>query len=83
MELVSPQVLDQYMRFRGETNRSLAAKAGIGRGIIGHLRSGLRTTCSPKTARAIAEGLQAPLDLLFVAKVTSDHLGTRHRSHAA
>ncbi len=69
MRLISWQVLDQYMQFRGETNTSLAEKAGISRQIIGFLRTGRRTTCRPSTAYAIAEALEVLPESLFMAEV--------------
>lgn len=71
VRLISTQALRQYMDFRGETNRSLADKAGpgVGRSIIGHLRSGKRSTCSGQTASAIERALNAPPGSLFVPEV--------------
>jgi hypothetical protein len=73
VKLTSRQALDQYMKFRGETNRSLADKCGpnVQRAIISHLRSGARTTCSGTTAHAIEKALEVPPGLLFVATVTT------------
>lgn len=73
VRLISRQALRQYMDFRQETNRSLAAKCppGVGRAIIGHLRSGQRSTCSPRTAKAIEVALNAPPGSLFVPEVSS------------
>lgn len=69
VRLISTQALRQYMDFRGETNASLAGKAGLRRGIVGHLRSGKRTSCSPRTARSIEQALNAPPGSLFLAEV--------------
>lgn len=80
MELVSPAVLVSQMDYRGESNRSLAAKCFIpnpknGRtkvlapSVIGHLRSGLRTTCKPSTAKAIEKALGVAPGLLFTPRV--------------
>lgn len=53
MRLISYQVLDQYMEFRDETNRSLAKKAGISPATISHLRSGRATAVGrPPPARS-------------------------------
>jgi hypothetical protein len=71
VKLISTQALQQYMQFRGETNASLAAKSGMQRAIIGHLRCGRRTTCKPATARAIEAALNAPPGSLFVASVAN------------
>lgn len=85
VQLISAQALNQYMEFRKETNRSLATKTGpgVGREIIGHLRSGKRRTCSPKTARAIEEALNAPPGSLFVPRVTTAQSATRQAKAAA
>ena len=73
VRLISRQALRDYMKFRSETNRSLAEKCGpgVGRAIIGHLRSGERATCSTATARAIEKALNAPPGSLFVPEVSS------------
>lgn len=78
VRLISTQALRQYMEFRNETNRSLAIKtgSGVGREIIGHLRSGKRSTCSPQTATAIERALNAPPGSLFVPEVTTAQLGS-------
>lgn len=67
MRLISSTALRQYMDHRRETNRSLAAKTegAARRGIIGHLRSGRRTRCTPHVARAIEAALHAPAGSLF------------------
>lgn len=72
MRLISYQVLDQYMEFRAETNRSLAAKAGISPATISHLRSGARDSCRPVTARKIAFALQVLPESLFLPQVTTE-----------
>lgn len=85
VRLISAQALQQYMTFRGETNRTLADKTGpgVGRQIIGHLRSGKRTSCSPRTATAIERALNAPPGSLFVPEVASGQSGIRHRMDVA
>jgi len=80
VRLISTQALRQYMEFRQETNASLAAKSGLQRGIIGHLRSGKRTTCRPITARAIEAALNAPPGSLFLAEVAT---GSQAKRRAA
>jgi len=84
VKLISRQALRQYMDFRGETNRSLAMKCGpgVGRAIIGHLRSGERQTCSPKTATAIERALNAPPGSLFVPTVATGSQATGRGSAA-
>lgn len=72
MRLISYQVLDQYMEFRDETNRSLAKKAGISPATVSHLRSGARNSCRPATARKIAFALQVLPESLFMPEVTTE-----------
>lgn len=72
MRLISYQVLDQYMEFRNETNRSLAKKAGISPATVSHLRSGARNSCRPATARKIAFALQVLPESLFMPEVTTE-----------
>lgn len=81
VRLINRQVLDDYMRFRGETNRSLATKTGgaARHGIIGHLRSGHRSTCSPETAKAIERALNAPPGSLFAPEVANGSEGSGRR----
>lgn len=65
MKLKSPQMLKQYMEYKRLNIRSLAKTANISHSTVGHLHSGARSTCSPRSARAIEEALQAPPGLLF------------------
>lgn len=69
MRLISKEAFRSYMDFRGETNVSLGKKSGLSKAIIGHLRSGQRQTCNPKTARAIEHALNAPPGSLFLAEL--------------
>lgn len=69
VRLISPDALAQYMRFRGFSVRSLAARVGCSHSTIGHLRSGHRKACDPVTAKAIEKVLDAPDGSLFVPKV--------------
>lgn len=71
VRLISPEAFDSYIRFRGLTNKSLAIKAGDEkyRSTISHLRSGARTTCGPKIARAIEKALECPSNSLFLAEL--------------
>jgi len=86
MRLISHQTLGSYMDFRGETNRSLADKCGptVRRAIIGHLRTGFRTSCSTTTAREIERVLNAPPGSLFVPTVATGLVGSaRSKGRAA
>lgn len=71
MRLKSPQMLRQYMEYKRLTIRELAQSARISHSTVGHLHSGARKTCSPASARAIEEALQAPPGLLFDAETTN------------
>ncbi|WP_447643202.1 helix-turn-helix domain-containing protein [Nocardioides zeae] len=68
MRLKSPEMLRQYMSFKGLTVRQLARSADVSHATIGHLRSGARVSARPETARAIEEALQCPPGLLFEAR---------------
>lgn len=70
MRLISKDALANYMKHRGLTVRQLADRVGCSRALIGHLRSGKRTTCQPATARKIEKALDAPAGSLFVAHVS-------------
>lgn len=82
VRLISKQVLRDYMKFRGETNRSLADKCGphVKRAIVGHLRSGVRSTCSPDTATAIERALNAPPGSLFVPEMANGYQAGNRRA---
>ncbi|MEV5360989.1 hypothetical protein AB0K45_11785 [Micrococcus luteus] len=69
MKLISAEVMDQYMRFRGETNRSLATKIGKSPALVAHLRRGARNYCAPEVGPRIEKALNAPPGSLFLAEV--------------
>lgn len=71
VKLISRQALAQYMQHRGFTVRTLAGKVGCSHSLIGHLRSGKRSTCQPATAIAIEKALDAPVGSLFVPRVST------------
>ncbi|WP_225728869.1 MULTISPECIES: helix-turn-helix transcriptional regulator [unclassified Nocardia] len=58
-------VLRDTMQDRGIAVRSLADRAGCGKSIIGLLRSGARTSCSPALAVRIAAALDIPAENMF------------------
>lgn len=69
LRLKSPEMLRQYMAYKGMRVRDLAKAAGVSRATIGHLHSGARQGyCSPATARAVEDALQCPPGLLFEAR---------------
>lgn len=69
VKLISATVLDQYMKFRQETNRSLAGKVKRSPALIAHLRRGARSYCDPKLGPLIEQALNAPPGSLFFAEV--------------
>lgn len=69
LKLISAPVLDQYMRFRNQTNRSLAAEVKRSPALIAHLRRGARAYCEPAVAVAIEKALNAPPGSLFLPEV--------------
>lgn len=71
VELVSPDALKTYMRFREESTRSLAARVGCSHSVIGYLTSGRRKTIRPEWARKIEKILDAPTGSLFKVRLTT------------
>jgi len=65
MRVRDRETLRAYIRLAGLSERSLAARAGIGHATVNHLLSGRRTTCSPDTAAAIAAVLGCPQGVFF------------------
>lgn len=70
VQLISHQALAQFMNHKEFTVRSLAARTGINRSTIGHLRSGARKNVDSEDARKIAKALDIPVDSFFTAKVS-------------
>lgn len=68
MRLKSPEMLRQYMVFKGLNIRQLADAACVARATIGHLHSGVRVTAKPETARKVEKALGCPPGLLFEAR---------------
>jgi len=67
MRLTSAATLKALMEQKDFSRRRLARYCGLaGSGMLDHLLSGRRTSCSPKLALNIAEALDVPLELLFV-----------------
>ena len=83
VELTSNIALGQYMDYKRETNRSLAAKAGLSHSIVAQLRCGLRKSCKPTTASAIERALSCPPNVLFVPKVHVARTSTKRLAVAA
>lgn len=69
MKLRSLGALREYMTFHGiASGYELARRAGLKPGVVGHLVSGRRQTCSQATAGAIERALQCPPGFLFVRR---------------
>jgi transcriptional regulator with XRE-family HTH domain len=71
MKLTSPDTLRALMAQRGFSLARLARYAGCSKGFISHLTSGRNKTCTPELAYRIAEALEVPTDLLFVAHTST------------
>lgn len=70
VRLISTIAFRDYMGHRGYSVRSLALRVGCSRALVGHLRSGKRTSCSPAWARAIEKALDAPAGSLFMPRLS-------------
>lgn len=68
MKLRSKEILIAFMDDKDFSNGRLAQYAGCSRAFIGHLRTGNKTSCTPKLAASIAEALDVPLVALFDAR---------------
>jgi transcriptional regulator with XRE-family HTH domain len=65
MKLRSTQILVAFMESKNFSVTRLAQYAGCSRSMIGHLRSGEKSSCTPGLAERIAEALDVPLVALF------------------
>lgn len=84
MRLKSRQALREFMEFHKIGSAyELARRADLKVGIVGHIVSGRRTTCSAKTAGAIERALECPPGFLFVAKMSQVSDDMRHMKEAA
>lgn len=71
MKLKSHRALVEYMQFhRIGTAYELARRANLKPGVVGHLVSRRRNSCSLKTARALEEALGCPPGFLFEARMS-------------
>lgn len=71
MRLTSPDTLRALMAQRGFSMDRLARYAGCSKGMVSHLTSGRKRSCTPQLATNIAEALDVPLELLFVPQVVT------------
>lgn len=67
MRLRSRNMLSEYIKLLGESERQFAARAGLGHATVNHLLTGRRDQCSSATAEAIEKALGCPPGLLFAA----------------
>lgn len=89
VKLKSRQAMYQFAEFQGllKPDRSinayaLARKAGLKVGVVGHLVSGRRNTCSVRTARAIEEALGCPPGFFFEAQMSQVSDDSRYKAAA-
>lgn len=66
-----------------KTAYAVARLCGLKPGVVGHLVSGRRNTCSHETALKLSEGLGAPLDVLFDLEKSSVSTDRQRRLQAA
>ncbi len=84
MRLASSDTLRALMQQKGFSHRRLARYCGLaGPGMVDHLVSGRRTSCTVKLAERIAEALDVPLSVLFMPVVPSGDKSTDKRKVAA
>lgn len=83
MKLTSRDTLKALMAQKDFSRRRLARYCGLsGSGMIDHLVDGRKSSCTPRLAERIAEALDVPLGVLFVAALPSTGK-TRDKQHAA
>lgn len=72
MKLTSGKILRGLMDTRNLSNQDVAMAAGVGRTFISALVNERRTSCTPEVADRIVRYLQVPLEVLFVARASTD-----------
>ena len=72
MRLTSGKILRGLMDAKRLSNADVAAHARVGRTFISALVNERRTSCTPVVAERIAERLEVPLEVLFVARPSAD-----------
>lgn len=78
MRLSSPDMLRATIERRGFTLSRLARYAGCSKSMVGHLVSGHKKSCTPELAERIAEALEVPTELLFVANESTNRSHSDH-----
>ncbi len=68
MKLRSKEILTAFMESKDFSVTRLSQYAGCSRAMIGHLRSGHKSSCTPELADRISEALGVPRVALFEEK---------------
>lgn len=71
MRLRSPATMRALMDQNGLSITDVAVAGRCSRGMISHLLSGRRSSCTRRLAKRITAALDVPLDVLFVEQVPS------------
>ena len=72
MKLRSKDILVAIMEDKNFSTQRLATYADCSKSMVGHLRSGHKSSCTPGLAERIAEALGVPVMVLFDARTTAD-----------
>ena len=67
MRLQSADTLRALMAQRGFSMARLARYSGCSKSFVSHLAAGRKSTCTPELALRLAEALDVPIEILFVA----------------
>lgn len=71
MRLASPDTLKALMAQKHFSLDRMARYAGCSKGMVSHLTSGRKRSCSADLAVNIAEALEVPLEILFVPQLST------------
>ena len=71
MKLISADILKAHMKHKDFSMDRLATYAGCSKSMIGHLCTGLKSSCTPKLAENIARALDLPVEALFVQQASA------------
>lgn len=83
MRLTSPDTLKALMAQRQFSLDRMARYAGCSKGMVSHLTSGRKRSCSAQLAENIAEALEVPLEILFVPQVVTSSARLEHSERTA
>lgn len=82
VQIISKVTLKALMEHKDLSIRGLEAKSGVNKSTIGHLLTGVRSTCLDRNAKAIAKALDVPTDALFALQLSPVTHNTRQRTAA-